>query len=79
MQTPGWDAFVQNSSSTLQELQESYDLFLDVADFTTHSKQALKDITISIVDFKVKQRCHLDDALLTKDHLCTISCRGTGT
>lgn len=38
----------------LTELVDSFELIVDIMDFATLSKNSLKDITLSIVDFKVQ-------------------------
>lgn len=37
----------------MAELTDSFELLMDIVDFTTLAKQSLKDITLNIVDFKV--------------------------
>ena len=59
---PGWDLFAENAPAVLRELSYSFELMMDIVDFTTYARDALKDITVNIVDFKVRAfnfRCTL--------------------
>lgn len=53
IQTQGWDLFVYCAPGILAELKDSFDLIMDIVDFTVHAKLALKEMTLNIVDFKV--------------------------
>ena len=48
--------FVEYAPTVTAELQDSFDLMTDIADFSKISRETMHEITLSIVDFKVTNR-----------------------
>lgn len=50
-----WEIFFNHACQMTNDLKDSYDLCLDISDFSDVAKELLKGITVSILDFKLSR------------------------
>jgi hypothetical protein len=63
-QYQGGDSFTSKASNIAKDFRSFYDLLVDIADFTSASKELLQSFPLKMIDFKVKHICFVQCILV---------------